>query len=148
MHKTEEIGYSLFRTLTKTHIIRRSFTHVGQPTFNSYGMCYAHAYFIIGFILKACLSASWKRFGFKPTAAMSAARARNKTGSSQQSLPDDPPGENLEQPVQEVPPHGSGPAPPKSRICGWHLLALLPILIAFILYNLPTIVDEYQARTG
>ena len=108
-------------------------------------MCYAHAYFIINFILKACLLG---KDSSNSTAAMSAARARNKTGSSQQSLPDDPPGENLEQPVQEVPPHGSGPAPPKSRMCGWHLLALLPILIAFILYNLPTIVDEYQARTG
>ena len=143
MHKTEEIGYSLFRTLTKTHILGVPSHTWDNPLLISWNVLCACVFHNR---LKACLS--WKRFGFKLTAAMSAARARNKTGTSQQSLPDDPPGENLEQPVQEVPPHGSGPAPPKSRICGWHLLALLPILIAFILYNLPTIVDEYQARTG
>ena len=32
--------------------------------------------------------------------------------------------------------------------CSWHLLAFLPIVIAFLVYNIPTLRDEYDARFG
>ena len=60
--------------------------------------------------------------------------------------PDEPP-QSSHEPVPEPAPQQSNVAP-RSGLCGWHLLALLPILIAFGIYYLPTILDEYHARYG
>ena len=53
----------------------------------------------------------------------------------------DPPGEAVPSTQQ------SNPAKPKNN-CWVHLLAIVPIVVAFIIYNLPTIIDEYQALAG
>ena len=46
-----------------------------------------------------------------------------------------------------VDPPQDGTAPPP-KFCSWHLLALLPIVVAFVIYHIPTIYEEYMARTG
>lgn len=35
-----------------------------------------------------------------------------------------------------------------NKCCGKHLLALLPILLGLVIYNIPTIMDEYEASFG
>lgn len=59
------------------------------------------------------------------------------------TLPDEPP--PSDEPVRV---RASTSGAPKSGLCGYHLLALLPILLAFGIYYLPTILDEYNARYG
>ena len=34
------------------------------------------------------------------------------------------------------------------NFCSWHLLALLPIILAFVIYHIPTLHEEYMARMG
>jgi hypothetical protein len=59
---------------------------------------------------------------------------------------EDPPLPN--NPPQTDHDHGANPGGRPSKLCGWHLLALVPIILAFIVYHLPTIYDEYMIRMG
>lgn len=74
-----------------------------------------------------------------------ALRQRNKAGSQGQPPPSM---ENEESPgkTETITPSPKGNAP--SSFCGWHLLALVPLLVAFLVYHIPTIYDEYMARMG
>ena len=61
------------------------------------------------------------------------------------AVPDEPVPSN--DPIPEPAPEHSN-VRAQSGLCGWHLLALLPILLAFGIYYLPTILDEYHAKYG
>lgn len=73
---------------------------------------------------------------------MSSPKASGDTGSS---------GNNTKA-TEPVPPAGSAqqrpPQPAAKTNYFIHLLAIVPILIAFGIYNLPTILDEYNATFG
>lgn len=74
-----------------------------------------------------------------------ALRARNKAGSMGQPPPSTKNEENPEK-METTTSAPKGNAP--SSFCGWHLLALVPLLVAFLIYHIPTIYDEYMARMG
>ena len=75
--------------------------------------------------------------------------SRKAASSGKDPPPGDPPGDEASAPQtvsQEPVPPPSKPKPKTSYL--WHLLAIVPIIVAFIIYNLPTIIDEYQMMTG
>lgn len=74
---------------------------------------------------------------------MSSSKGKHKAGTKGEPPP------TTEEP-RNLPPTEEDPAPSSKKrgFCSWHLLALLPIIIAFIVYHIPTFYDEYMARMG
>lgn len=71
---------------------------------------------------------------------MSSPKASGDTGTSGNNQTAQPQAASVQQP--------SNPAGTKRTNYWVHLLAIIPILVAFGIYNLPTIIDEYGAIFG